>query len=514
MNRKVLIVIGKYQVDTALLTSLLYNQGIIAGNAKVEEKNEDGVCAMFENVAIKALNKNILKEYDVCNNSPSKALVTKRKKLLSKVIDVVEQEFANSQLFILNQPSSELLPFWEEVFKKLYIEIKIIHIIRNPLNTDDLCFDGAVSENVQPSWLDYTLKIEFQTRKFHRILIKHNDLISNPAKMINRIFKKFDLDLQYASSETLKKSLHTDLSNDSLEYRVYKEIVEQTNTYELNDYLDDKRKEIQIIKQQKKFQKNIHLIVFSKDRAFQLEALLRSIKQNCDIFKTIDVVYTYSNNEFKKGYDILQQNNKNANFIKEKNFKQDVINSIKKSASELLCFLVDDCIAYRKAGQTNPLCFELLGDEVCFSLRLGDNCINSPLQKTSFDFLNGFSFNWREQTKNFNYPFSTDGHIFEKDCLFDFIGKINFANANKLEIGLNSFFKTANPKMCCFNKSVIVSLPVNKVSDTSSCSSGVTFDYPTEELNGFFINDKRMDFDNMDFSKVNDCHNEIKFKIK
>ena len=65
----------------------------------------------------------------------------------------------------------------------------------------------------------------------------------------------------------------------------------------------------------------LNIIVFSKNRSCQLELFLRSMKLYFKEFNEhkINILYTYSNDKFKEGYDkvISIHNDKNINYIKE-----------------------------------------------------------------------------------------------------------------------------------------------------------------------------------------------------
>ena len=64
----------------------------------------------------------------------------------------------------------------------------------------------------------------------------------------------------------------------------------------------------------------INFTIFSKDRSCQLSLLLSSMKEFIKEFETlkINVLYTYSNDFFKQGYDKLIPIYNNINFIKIK----------------------------------------------------------------------------------------------------------------------------------------------------------------------------------------------------
>jgi hypothetical protein len=78
---------------------------------------------------------------------------------------------------------------------------------------------------------------------------------------------------------------------------------------------------------------NINAIIFSKDRASQLHLLLNSIHKNASYIFNLNVLYTFSNQEFEKGYELLKEicktNLWNVNFVKETGFKEDVVSLLK-----------------------------------------------------------------------------------------------------------------------------------------------------------------------------------------
>ena len=78
----------------------------------------------------------------------------------------------------------------------------------------------------------------------------------------------------------------------------------------------------------------MNIIVFSKDRALQLELFIRSFNKYVKNFNnyTINIIYTYSNSQFEAGYNkLILMNYTNVKFIKEGDFKKDVINCIDKN---------------------------------------------------------------------------------------------------------------------------------------------------------------------------------------
>ena len=92
----------------------------------------------------------------------------------------------------------------------------------------------------------------------------------------------------------------------------------------------------------------LNIIIFSKDRACQLELLLRSMKLYFAEFSQhkINILYTYSNDSFKKGYEKLFKihNDTNINYIRETaKFKEHVVLLLNQDNPYTILF-VDDVV--------------------------------------------------------------------------------------------------------------------------------------------------------------------------
>lgn len=264
----------------------------------------------------------------------------------------------------------------------------------------------------------------------------------------------------------------------------------------------------------------INLIIFSKDRAFQLEGLLSSIQVNCNIFDKINVITKATSAEFRDGYNLLTGQYKDVNFIPEVDFKEDLISLM---GGEYTCFMVDDLIAYRKLKGMIYVTGESLMTKKSngfFSLRLGMNI--RRCEQRDFTESNKyeccFTYDWTTQPKSgwayWGYPFSLDGHIFRTDYILPMIKDREYTNPNKLEIAFNRYKDAAPKYMSCFNESVVVSIPINRVSDTASASYGEKYPHTAKELNERFLNGERMSWKLMDFSNIKLPHQEVDIIFK
>lgn len=205
----------------------------------------------------------------------------------------------------------------------------------------------------------------------------------------------------------------------------------------------------------------------------QLKALLDSLDECGHPFGSIKVIYTYSNDWFKLGYDLVD-----VCKTEEINLKENTLNAM---TEEYTCFMVDDLVVFNRVPKP-PI---IAKDEV-WSYRLGDNV-----------------------SKHRDYPMSVDGHVFHTETLKPLVESIEFDNPNTFEKGLQQY---KNQFLTLWGNQCIVGVPHNRVSVKSHCSfSG---EYTEDYLNDLFISGLTIDYKNMDFSDIRDVHKEIPLKFK
>jgi GR25 family glycosyltransferase involved in LPS biosynthesis len=273
---------------------------------------------------------------------------------------------------------------------------------------------------------------------------------------------------------------------------------------------------------QKPAQERINVIIFSKDRAFQLDALLQSITLFAPIFDKINILYKASDEEYKKGYEVLKLKHPSINWVSEQSFKPDLCNKCMDLKSKFTCFLVDDNVFYKPVPVSKSEILQLMDRETaCFSLRLGFNCTYSHPSDKHFKLKSytkptreTLQWIWATEEVDFNYPLSLDGHIFKTDTLFSLLKKTEFKNPNSLEDRLQKHKKSMQKHMRSFDRSVLLGMPVNKVNTSYENRFGTSFFYMERDLNDKFLKGERMDLSKMDFDVVNGCHYETAFFFK
>jgi hypothetical protein len=267
------------------------------------------------------------------------------------------------------------------------------------------------------------------------------------------------------------------------------------------------------------------LIIFSKNRACQLHLLLESIEKNSNnIFDAIFVIHTYTTKEYFDGYRKLTQRFPNVSFIVEDDFYKDTMSNIKPQF-DYTTFMVDDIIFYKKLDYTQEEILSVFDDTEkpisCFSLRLGLNCnyshpANLPYQIKEYEETPKFiTVNVKEQTGDFAYPLSVDGHIFKTEFIIKYFQMLGgFNNPNILESKMQMLSSVIYDNMSFLKGSVIVGVPVNIVNNTHKNRQGLEFYFSENTLNIKYNNNEVVDTESMNFNGINGPHKEIEYKFK
>lgn len=179
----------------------------------------------------------------------------------------------------------------------------------------------------------------------------------------------------------------------------------------------------------------IDCLVFSKDRAAQLDLLLRSIQRHApNLYSSLAVLYTGSSADYLRGYQQCFVEHPEAKFVLEHNFETQVRYWLSVYTYRPISFLVDDDVFYRDVPdgdeQPGPPC----------SLRGGD----------------------------YDYPFSVDGNIYEWRHVVDLLRDLRFRDPTELEANAHNvrerlpFDRVAPVLPPC-----LVGVPANRVSVSS-----------------------------------------------
>lgn len=264
----------------------------------------------------------------------------------------------------------------------------------------------------------------------------------------------------------------------------------------------------------------IGAIAFSRDRACQLDLLLRSLEENASgVFDPVFVIWHATSEEFREGYQRCVGEHPDVAWIKEDGLTYQTHHCITASG-RLVAFFTDDDVLYRPLDRAAIYEHALNREDVlCFSLRLGHN--------TTFCYPHGrrqqlprqFSWNgdlllweWQRAEQDWSYPFSLDGHLYRRADLLALLDGRNFSTPNFLEETLMSDpASLRRPLMAAYSESRLVSIPANIVSQSHMNRHGQEHPMSTAVLNERYLAGEQIDLASMNFSGVRGAHHELPY---
>jgi hypothetical protein len=257
----------------------------------------------------------------------------------------------------------------------------------------------------------------------------------------------------------------------------------------------------------------VEAIVFSRDRAQQLDAFLQSCERHAaPLLESMAIVFRASDRSFHAGYGRLRELWPAPEWISERDFRLDVTAHVGRR--EYTVFHTDDDLYFREVDTF------LVGDDIaCFAFRLGVNttyCYPLDLTETVEPALNEsewIAWRWREHGRGaFGYPLALNGHVFDSRAVIRWLEASDFSNPNELEVALQRFLPELAPLMASFRHSRLVNVPANLVNESfANRHAGV---HTTRSLNERFLCGERIDPAAMDFSTVTAAHQELEYVFR
>lgn len=258
----------------------------------------------------------------------------------------------------------------------------------------------------------------------------------------------------------------------------------------------------------------LNIIIFSRNRAAQLDLLLHSIKEfwpEC-LNYCPKVIWFGDNDFFVQGYKKLKGSFQGPIYIEQNHpalFKEMTVAAIDEILPYTVFFVDDlvfkepfilDCEEFHF--------FQCSTETICLSLRLSPSinyCYTMDIDTQPPVFKEKLKiWDWKDYRGDWAYPQSLDGHIFRTTDIIDTIKKAPFDHPGSLENALLTSIPD-RPKMICFEKSKIFNIPINRVGP-----------YPNRHgkespylMNHLYLMGKHIDLNPIKGFKNTSCHQEI-----
>lgn len=258
-------------------------------------------------------------------------------------------------------------------------------------------------------------------------------------------------------------------------------------------------------------------LIFSRDRALQLDATLRSFRQHCRDPQTIQMAVLYANTSlaFDRRYRALAREYADVRFVDETDFRVQLLRLVEDSSSVL--FLVDDNLFVNEFN-LSELDSELSGHTDCLgvSLRLGRNTtqcftLNASQRLPEFSAVSGnlLKYRWVGEQGDFGYPLEVSSSLYRTSDVLPLLRKIRFKNPNTLEAalaGCSASLSRKRPNLLCYKSSRTFCLPLNLVQTDFENRAAEGAEFSSEHLGLRFDEGWRVDVARLAGFEPPACH--------
>ena len=261
-------------------------------------------------------------------------------------------------------------------------------------------------------------------------------------------------------------------------------------------------------------------MVFSRNRALQLHALLESIHLYLDSEDVnVSVLHRYDD-DHQAGLNELRDLFPSIVFIKETDFKKHVTDFL-SSGSDLCAFLTDD-IVFKDDVDISQISGIMTNNEnvLTFSLRLGlhiRDCYalssEQPVPMGNVYPPNLFVWDWRNAKMDWGYPLSVDGHVFRRKQALAWFATLEYSHPNSFEEVMQVRRQLPDIPLLAvsFVTSRLVNLPINRVQDTHTNRCG---DISSDTLLAVWNEGKKIDISKFHQLLNTGVHQELEITLK
>jgi len=252
---------------------------------------------------------------------------------------------------------------------------------------------------------------------------------------------------------------------------------------------------------------SVNTIIFSKDRAMQLDLLLRSIKDNFIELNPseIKVYIKASNNDYRIAYLQLTKDHPEFNYIFQKNFHSDVKQLVNEITDPFCLFLVDHSVILNDFPVFESL--QYLDDPSIHSVSLRlwtgiSYCHPADrwCQTDNLDSVDGniLKFDWtrNDELADFGYPSGIHSHFYRTSFMKNIINRISFNNPNDIEGQMNLLSKQFPPNMICFDLPKMATI-CNNLTQSGYNRHNPNPKYTIENLNQLYLEGRTISTSNI-----------------
>ena len=246
---------------------------------------------------------------------------------------------------------------------------------------------------------------------------------------------------------------------------------------------------------------NVVSIVFSKDRAMQLHAFLLSFAEMVSNRGNMYILYKCSDERHMRSYEELKTIFKTEEFIfiKETDFRSQLIEILDNSKAGKVIFYVDDMIfthkidyeVLRKIDANRYILALSRGKDLNYSFVLQKSLKQPPFKEIGDNLLQ-FNWDYIREFSDWTYPLGVSGYMYGRVEILSICKTIDFKAPNSLESAMQWYLLFFKKRLgLCPEFATAVCVHSNLVqSEWTNPTLGI---FSIEELLNLWENGKRID---------------------
>jgi len=257
----------------------------------------------------------------------------------------------------------------------------------------------------------------------------------------------------------------------------------------------------------------LQIIIPSKDRAAQLDLLLRSLKAMFAEWdqQRVTILHRSTTNDYAEGYERIKDCHPEFEYVAEVKFREDLPKQV--GDEPYLQFLMDDDVLVRPYSLE---CEEFVRFRdnphiAALSLRMApymDYCYTENMSISPPPFLANRAWLWPGMRGDWGYPHSVDGSVWRTEDVVETIQHGTYTAPNNLEPTLR--FAMKRPMALCFSEPRLVNIAANTVQD--ACAANRHGGGSAEECNKRFLGGERIGMGNFKGLRQPSPHFELDFE--
>ena len=269
----------------------------------------------------------------------------------------------------------------------------------------------------------------------------------------------------------------------------------------------------------------INCLIFSRDRACQLDLLLRSIRDNLKGIDRVDILIKTTEDCYLQSYLSLfdqsfDESNLDIHWHFEnsyKDFKSAVMDIVRLFKEPYTIVFSDDDVVIR------PVDLDIIKhykeDVNAISLRMGKHityCYAKDVYMDLPQFVEQDGYilwNWQQYRRDLDwgYPMSMAGNIWRTEPLKELWNKIGFTAPNWIEGYMVGHAPQDKPFTVSFKEQHVYNVANNLVQTV--CKNRHSGKYPVEELNRKFLDGYRISTETLYGKTFNSANGEAEYKL-